>query len=67
MIQEQSKTCFCVKLILRKADKKYNKAVADVIEKEREGGLKGVRKDAVRMVEATVQLSGKVLDMSEEE
>lgn len=54
-------------VFLRKSDKKYNKAVADVIEKEREGGLKGVRKDAVRMVEATVQLSGKVLDMSEEE
>lgn len=54
-------------VFLRKSDKKYNKVVSDVIENERKGGLKGVRKDAVRMVEATVQLSGKVLDISEEE
>lgn len=38
-----------------------------MIKNKRKGGIKGVRKDAVRMVEATVQLSGKVLDMSEYE
>lgn len=54
-------------VFLKKSDSKFNKSVNDVIEKEREGGLKGVRKDAVRMVEATVQLSGKVLNMSEYE
>jgi hypothetical protein len=52
---------------LKKSDSKFNKSVNDVIENERKGGTKGVRKDAVRMVEATVQLSGKVLDMSEYE
>lgn len=54
-------------VFLRKSDKKYHKAIAELIEKRREGGLKGVRKDAVRMIEATVQLSGKVLDSSEDE
>jgi len=54
-------------VFLRRSNNKYNKAISGVIEQEREGGLKGVRKDAVRMVEATVQLSGKVLDMSETE
>jgi len=54
-------------VFLKKADSKFNKSVNDVIENERKGGIKGVRKDAVRMVEATVQLSGKVLDMSEDE
>lgn len=54
-------------VFLRRSGKKYNKVVSDVIENGRTGGLKGVRKDAVRMVEATVQLSGKVLEMSEDE
>lgn len=54
-------------VFLKKSDSKFNKSVNDVIENERKGGTKGVRKDAVRMVEATVQLSGKVLDMSEYE
>ena len=54
-------------VFLKKADSKFNTSVNDVIENKRKGGIKGVRKDAVRMVEATVQLSGKVLDMSEYE
>lgn len=54
-------------VFLKKADSKFNTSVNDVIENKRKGGIKGVRKDAVRMVEATVQLSGKVLDMSEDE
>jgi len=54
-------------VFLKKSDGKFKQAVSDVIEKERDKGLKGVRKDAVRMVEATVQLSGKVLDMDENE
>ena len=54
-------------VFLKKADSKFQTSVNDVIENERNGGTKGVRKDAVRMVEATVQLSGKVLDMSEDE
>lgn len=54
-------------VFLKKADSKFQTSVNDVIENERKGGTKGVRKDAVRMVEATVQLSGKVLDMSEDE
>ena len=54
-------------VFLKKSDGKFKQAVSNVIENERENGLKGVRKDAVRMVEATVQLSGKVLDMDEDE
>lgn len=54
-------------VFLKKADSKFNTSVNDVIKNKRKGGIKGVRKDAVRMVEATVQLSGKVLDMSEYE
>lgn len=54
-------------IFLKKAEGKYNKVVADIIENNRDKGLKGVRKDAVRMVEATVQISGKVLERSEDE
>lgn len=54
-------------VFLKKSNIKFNKQVEDTIERKRKNGLKGVRKDAVRMVEATVQLSGKILDDSEEE
>lgn len=54
-------------VFLKKSDGKFNKQVEKTIEQKRKNGLKGVRKDAVRMVEATVQLSGKILDDSEEE
>lgn len=54
-------------VFLKKSDGKFKDAVSNVIENERDKGLKGVRKDAVRMVEATVQISGKVLDMGENE
>lgn len=54
-------------IVLKKSDGSYYKQIKKIIENNRENGLKGVRKDAVRMVEATVQLSGQVLDRSEEE
>lgn len=54
-------------IFLKKSNNKFNKQVENTIERKRKNGLKGVRKDAVRMVEATVQLSGKILDDSEEE
>lgn len=39
----------------------------DDVAKTDDGRLKGVRKDAVRMIEATVQLSGQILDRDEAE
>ena len=53
-------------IFLIEDDRKLNKRVEDTIAQNRDKGLKGVRKDAVRMVEGTVQLSGKVLDQPEE-
>lgn len=52
-------------VFLRTSPDKYNKQITEIITNNREGQMKGVRKNAVRMVEATVQLSGKVLDESE--
>lgn len=49
-------------VFLLEAGETYKKRVENIISRQREGGLKGVRKDAVRMVEATVQLSGRILD-----
>lgn len=54
-------------IFLKRSDGKYKESVSKVIENNRENGLKGVRKDAVRMVEATVQLSGGILERSEDE
>ena len=53
-------------IFLIEDDRKLNKRVEDTIAQNRDKGMKGVRKDAVRMVEGTVQLSGKVLDQPEE-
>ena len=53
-------------IFLIEDDRKLNKRVEDTIVENRNGGLKGVRQNAVRMVEGTVQLSGKVLDQPEE-
>ncbi len=53
-------------IFLIEDDRKLNKRVEDTIVENRDKGMKGVRKDAVRMVEGTVQLSGKVLDQPEE-
>ena len=53
-------------VFLKQSTEKYNKAIQATIERNRKNGLKGVRKDAVRMVEGTVQLSGKILDASED-
>ena len=53
-------------IFLIEDDRKLNKRVEDTITRNRDKGMKGVRKDAVRMVEGTVQLSGKVLDQPEE-
>jgi hypothetical protein len=46
-------------------NRKLEERVSDTIEQNRDKGLKGVRKDAVRMIEGTVQLSGKILDEPE--
>lgn len=54
-------------IFLKWSDGSYYQQVASIITNYRDGGLKGVRKDAVRMCEATVQLSGQVLDHSEAE
>ena len=54
-------------VMLKLADGTYQQQVATIIETHRDGGLNGVRRDAVRMCEATVQLSGQVLDRSEVE
>lgn len=54
-------------IILVSNNQKLNKRVADKIDKKRANGLKGVRKDAVRMVEGTVQLSGQISERSEAE
>lgn len=54
-------------VMLKQSDGTYQRQVEQIIETQRDGGLKGVRKDAVRMVEATVQLSGQVLDRDEAE
>lgn len=53
-------------IFLIEDDRKLNKRVEDTIVENRDKGLKGVRQNAVRMVEGTVQLSGKVLDQPEE-
>ena len=53
-------------IFLIEDNRKLNKRVEDTIVENRNGGLKGVRQNAVRMVEGTVQLSGKVLDQPEE-
>ena len=53
-------------IFLIEDDRKLNKRVEDTIVENRNGGLKGVRQNAVRMVEGTVQLSGRVLDEPEE-
>lgn len=53
-------------IFLIRDGRKLNERVEDTIKQNRDKGLKGVRKDAVRMVEGTVQLSGKVLDEPEE-
>jgi len=53
-------------IFLIEDDRKLNKRIEDTIVENRDGGLKGVRKNAVRMVEGTVQLSGKALDQPEE-
>lgn len=54
-------------VFLKRSDGKFNKQVEETIMRNKTGGMKNVRKNSVRMVEATVQLSGKVLDMSEDE
>lgn len=54
-------------VILTQAGGTYYQRIQEIIASGREGGLKGVRKDAVRMVEATVQLSGQILDRPEAE
>ena len=54
-------------VILKRSDGTYYEQVSAIIDRNRDGGLKGVRKDAVRMCEATVQLSGQVLDRSDAE
>lgn len=54
-------------VLLVKSNDTYQNRVAEIIQQNRKGGLKGVRKDAVRMVEATVQLSGMILDQNEEQ
>lgn len=53
-------------IMLKQLDGTYYQRINNVIDKRRDGGLKGVRKDAVRMVEATVQLSGLVLEQGEQ-
>ena len=53
-------------IFLIEDNRKLNKRIEDTIVENRDGGLKGVRKNAVRMVEGTVQLSGKALDQPEE-
>ncbi len=53
-------------IFLIRDDRKLNERIEDTIAEKRNGGLKGVRQNAVRMVEGTVQLSGKVLDEPEE-
>lgn len=54
-------------VFLHKANGPFTQVTSDIIEQNRKNGLKGVRKDAVRMVEATVQLSGRILEMPEEQ
>lgn len=53
-------------VFLRKSPKKYKAEIEDKITQNKKGGMKGVRKNSVRMVEATVQLSGKILEQPEE-
>ena len=53
-------------VFLNKSPKKYKKTVEDVIKNEKKDGMKNVRKNSVRMVEVSVQLSGKILEQSEE-
>lgn len=53
-------------IFLIRDERQLNKRIEDTITQNRDGGMKGVRKNAVRMVEGTVQLSGKVLDEPEE-
>ena len=53
-------------VFLRKSPKKYKAEIEDKIMQNKKGGMKGVRKNSVRMVEATVQLSGKILEQPEE-
>lgn len=52
-------------VFLKRAPKKYKNAVEDIIKNEKKDGMKNVRKNSVRMVGVTVQLSGKILDQSE--
>lgn len=54
-------------VMLKQLDGTYYQRINSIIEERRNGGSKGVRKDAVRMVEATVQLSGLVLEQGEQE
>lgn len=53
-------------VFLRRSPKKYKAEIEDKIKKNKKGGMKGVRKNSVRLVEATVQLSGKILEQPEE-
>lgn len=53
-------------VFLHRSPKKYKTEIEEKITQNRKGGIKGVRKDAVRMVEATVQLSGRILKEPEE-
>ena len=54
-------------IIIKKAEKTFYMDAKNKIKEHRKNGLKGVRKDAVRLVEGTVQLSGQVLDRDESE
>jgi len=53
-------------VFLRRSPKKYKAEIEDKIKQNKKGGMKGVRKNSVRLVEATVQLSGKILEQPEE-
>lgn len=52
-------------VFLRRSSKKYKAEIENKIKQNKKDGMKGVRKNSVRMVEATVQLSGKVLEQPE--
>lgn len=54
-------------VVLKRMYGTYEERINRIIKKNRDGGLKSMRKDAVRMVEATVQLSGQVLDRDKAE
>lgn len=53
-------------VFLKRSDEKFKKQVEKTINRNKIDGMKNVRKNSVRMVETTVQLSGRVLDQPEE-